>query len=932
LALALAGCQSRPPRDPHIVRNPGKLDENRELISPPTLGQPIYACSSNVTITNFLQHAKLNVFINGAPAPNPSVIGDIPIPGINFDTGHVFVAGDTVFVTQTVDGVTSGPSNTVPVTSHTEDYPAGLPKPRLFKHPLRQCGHAVLVEDVVPGSTVSVFSEKALGGGVFDTPVTVGGFNASTEWGLNWTGVNPQFELGARVSAQAKLCTDTSQRSDFEITELAPSPMPAGSIEPPVIEGQSIVTIWGASGPGDPPQHGPIITVYDDAANVRGKTPIPGGVAHNMGINPAGVAGEALSVTQTLCEESVPGTTVPVEPCSAMPAPVIKPPLPGDTKVYVLSSIPGAEILVFAGAEEVGHSSGAVINLSRALNAGEIVTVMQRLGECESAFVYQIEVKCALGDAPGACSADWPAFRHNGLRTARQVQSSPLADPYAVKTLEVKADTSAPDGGQFTASPVVYNGNVYIGSSNGHLYAYDANFSTGAAPLWQYPPAGETALTSQWATAGPCANPSSSGIAASVAIAEGREGALVILGAPDQGRPDDPGGKFGSGLGSGRVFALTPIGLNLVWKTREEVARLSGTVSGSTTQFHEQIGYSAPLVLNNRIYVGIANHCDNPIQNGRVKAIDLNTGDVLPTSGFAFASTSDRGGGIWTYVSGGLAGGIVTTTGNVKNGTSSEPLINHALSMVRLNPATGALEGKIQPVPYDLDYDPDWSAGATLMAASCGPLAVSTMKDGWTYAGNLGPPLAFRWQFPNTAYPFPGNDPLDHGDIRYHRAGAAWNDVYISMAGGEDIVAKEVDLDIFQGYARLHAVNACSGHGSRVRWIAHLDAFTLPITSHHSWGLGPPTVTHGIVYVGTNDGFLLALADPSVWPAQAARCTLPQLDGLNCLNAGFQMVPNPTVLRDIELGGNMTRTEPVIANGSLYVANSQGRLFRIAPK
>jgi hypothetical protein len=91
-------------------------------------------------------------------------------------------------------------------------------------------------------------------------------------------------------------------------------------------------------------------------------------------------------------------------------------------------------------------------------------------------------------------------------------------------------------------------------------------------------------------------------------------------------------------------------------------------------------------------------------------------------------------------------------------------------------------------------------------------------------------------------------------------------------------------------------------------------------------------VTHGIVYVGTNDGFLLALADPSVWPAQAARCTLPQLDGLNCLNAGFQMVPNPTVLRDIELGGNMTRTEPVIANGSLYVANSQGRLFRIAPK
>jgi len=30
--------------------------------------------------------------------------------------------------------------------------------------------------------------------------------------------------------------------------------------------------------------------------------------------------------------------------------------------------------------------------------------------------------------------------------------------------------------------------------------------------------------------------------------------------------------------------------------------------------------------------------------------------------------------------------------------------------------------------------DPDWAAGVTLMSTSCGEIAASVMKDGWTYA------------------------------------------------------------------------------------------------------------------------------------------------------------------------------------------------------
>jgi outer membrane protein assembly factor BamB len=248
--------------------------------------------------------------------------------------------------------------------------------------------------------------------------------------------------------------------------------------------------------------------------------------------------------------------------------------------------------------------------------------------------------------------------------------------------------------------------------------------------------------------------------------------------------------------------------------------------------------------------------------------------------------------------------------------------------MVRLDPVTGAVNGKIQPVPWINDGDPDWSAGATLMAASCGNLSLSTMKDGFSYAGNLGPALSFRWQYPNVSYPFPTIDPLHHDDIRYHRAGAAWNDLYISMSGGPQILDQSDPVLTFQGYRRLHAFNVCGGYP---QWIAHLDNFTNPVSSTHDWALGPPTVTDGIVYVGTNRGFLLAIADPSVWPSQGARCTLPTLNNVDCVPGGHQLVPNPTVVRSIDLGGRIVRGEPALANGMVYVANSAGFLFRIAP-
>jgi hypothetical protein len=62
---------------------------------------------------------------------------------------------------------------------------------------------------------------------------------------------------------------------------------------------------------------------------------------------------------------------------------------------------------------------------------------------------------------------------------------------------------------------------------------------------------------------------------------------------------------------------------------------------------------------------------------------------------------------------------------------------------------TGNFNWAFQPVPYALDADPDWAAGAAVVHASCGTVIVSVMKDGWAYGVN--PAGSCKWQFPQTA-------------------------------------------------------------------------------------------------------------------------------------------------------------------------------------
>jgi len=151
-----------------------------------------------------------------------------------------------------------------------------------------------------------------------------------------------------------------------------------------------------------------------------------------------------------------------------------------------------------------------------------------------------------------------------------------------------------------------------------------------------------------------------------------------------------------------------------------------------------------------------------------------------------------------------------------------------------------------QPVPYALDNDPDWSATPSVMLGSGSTMAVSTQKDGWTWAVNAGTgtpgPASVRWAFPPGSWSSSGFNPADgtyHGDSRYLRPGAVWDDVYIVQTGGYTVTT-----DVYEWFHHLYALNGCASDAERVRWIKDV-----PNASGFEYDLGPPTVTHGIIFV-----------------------------------------------------------------------------------
>jgi outer membrane protein assembly factor BamB len=96
--------------------------------------------------------------------------------------------------------------------------------------------------------------------------------------------------------------------------------------------------------------------------------------------------------------------------------------------------------------------------------------------------------------------------------------------------------------------------------------------------------------------------------------------------------------------------------------------------------------------------------------------------------------------------------------------------------------------------------------------------------------------------------------------------------------------------------------------------------------------MGPPTVTNGIVFVGTGNGHLIVLADPGVYTTALSVCSNPEVPANSCAAMGFALVPRPIQLLDLALGTGSIQTEPVLAGGRVFVATDSGQVIMLAPQ
>jgi hypothetical protein len=318
---------------------------------------------------------------------------------------------------------------------------------------------------------------------------------------------------------------------------------------------------------------------------------------------------------------------------------------------------------------------------------------------------------------------------------------------------------------------------------------------------------------------------------------------------------------------------------------------------------------------------------------------------LIPFSYLSTGKTLDdgtRGGGIWNSLATDGTG-VYFTTGNTRYCLSDgclEPVPNHGLGMIRVDKDTGDIAWSFQPVPFPLDSDPDWAAGATVMATSCGEQIASVQKDGWTYAVDATTGSC-NWAFPPINSPladqnsptckgggyskFDPQGPNIHGDDDYKRPGAAWNDVLIINTGGENLV----HFDVTEDYGKLHALNACAAsEEDRVRWIADLSSYS----SGGGYSIGAPTVSNGLVFVGTDMGKLIILGDPQVVPSQAASkvCSNPDYPVSAC-QAPYAPVLSLNPLKVIQVPdkGDIAglRKEAALAKGRIFVSTKNGHVY-----
>jgi hypothetical protein len=356
-----------------VNRKELKLKDDPKLLSPPILDEPIYQCAIAVTVRGYVANATIEVRVNGTTVA--SVPGGAPWPnGITVVLPNPLVAGDKVRTRQKTTTTLSGWSAAITVRDHTNDYPAGPPRPQINPAPVYKCGVRTGVGNLLTGGHVWITADGATVGDVK---------GCAQQQGIN---VSPAYGLGQKVRAWFELCKDPSPPSVEHVTQIPPSPVPTPTLDP-IYAGGTQVTVWSIV-------NGAKVTIYRGGVN-QGTWPCWGGGLSVDGFSPF-TAGESFTATQEMCPGDPPSTGGggTVQPCSALPAPQVGPVQGGDNRVTLTGFVPDATIRVYLNGVLVGVGGGPVVMLTQTVKCDDTLIVVQDLLGCIGQWATQLTVAC----------------------------------------------------------------------------------------------------------------------------------------------------------------------------------------------------------------------------------------------------------------------------------------------------------------------------------------------------------------------------------------------------------------------------------------------------------------------------------------------------------------------------------------------------------
>jgi hypothetical protein len=396
MALALGGSIVVPqvligqlPQGGHVP--PDGLGDETGFVSPPRIERPYFVCSDVIVVTGVLPGAKLEIEVMIAGRLDTVIFqaGDDGAYQVDLP-GKLQTTADWIRARQLWGGETSawdaGPTPSNHALEVSATYPNGLPVPTAYYEPFYDCGIRTGMSNFVPGSRVKMTILRVNGSTsvLFDYP----------KWAA-WAaeGGGNQFFIDDHLEASYEFCGESMRSSPLHEYKVVPRPAVVGQFPVPwidaVFEMERVVQVQGLL-------HGATAHVFDSNGLVVGGQPTVSTSAAVRAVR-ALVPGEALRATQSfgICGESDKGPETIVRPCSELRAAEIERPAPGDEEVRVLSSRPGAVILVWdASGVLIGRGAAPVVGLSRPLTTTEEIRVTQRVGTCDSSTSYQINVDC----------------------------------------------------------------------------------------------------------------------------------------------------------------------------------------------------------------------------------------------------------------------------------------------------------------------------------------------------------------------------------------------------------------------------------------------------------------------------------------------------------------------------------------------------------